>query len=185
MEHIDEVEFSRLFPVDKLRGHDLDERIEANEEELEALAKRMGVVALKSLVAKLHLQRIHSGDMVEVKGHLNAIVIQDCVVTLEPFEALVEEEFTAYFARPETIPKSEDMDIDDDSSPDPILPNGDIDLGELTAQHLALAIDPHPRKPGVVFEVPRQGAVEVGGKPLNPFAVLAEFRAKKNEEKKK
>jgi uncharacterized metal-binding protein YceD (DUF177 family) len=154
----EEVEFSRLFPVDKLRGHEMDERIEANEEELDALAKRMNVVALKSLTAKLHLQSIHSGDMVEAKGRFIATVVQDCVVTLEPFEALVEEEFTAYFARPETIPKSDEVDIDDDNSPDPISPNGDIDLGELVAQHLALAIDPHPRKPGVVFEIPLCGA---------------------------
>lgn len=89
-----DVEFSRLFPVDKLRNHEMDERIEANEEELEALAKRMGVVALKNLNAKLRLQRIHSGEMVEVKGHFKATVVQDCVVTLEPFEALVEEDFT-------------------------------------------------------------------------------------------
>lgn len=184
MQHT-EVEFSRLFPVDKLRNHEMDERIEANEEELEALAKRMGIVALKNLNAKLHLQRIHSGEMVEVKGHFKATVVQDCVVTLEPFEALVEEDFTAYFARPDTIPKADEVDIDDDNSPDPISPNGDIDIGELTAQHLALAIDPHPRKPGVVFEVPKHANVEVGAKPVNPFAVLAEFRAKKNDEKQK
>jgi len=158
----------------------------ANEEELEALAKRFGIVALKHLHAKLHLVRIHSGEMAEVKGRFYATVVQDCVVTLEPFEAELDEEFTAYFARPDTIPKSEDMDIDDDHSPEPISANGEIDLGELTAQHVALAIDPHPRKPGVVFEVPRDAkAVEVGAKPLNPFAVLADFRAKKNEKKDK
>ncbi len=183
--HDNEIEFSRLFPVDKLRSHEMDERIEANEEELEALAKRMGLVALKSLEARLRLQRIHSGEMVEVKGHFEANVVQDCVVTLEPFEALVEEEFTAYFARPDTIPKEEEMAIDDDNSPEPISANGDIDLGELTAQHLALAIDPHPRKPGATFEVPKNAKVEAGGKPMNPFAVLAEFRSKKNDKKDK
>ncbi len=174
MEHRD-VEFSRLFPVDKLRGQDRDERIEANDQELEALALRMGVVAFKRLSAKLHLRRVHSGDMVEVKGRFQATVVQDCVVTLEPFEALVEEDFTAYFARPDSIPKTEDLSVEDEHSPDPILPNGDIDIGELTAQHLALAIDPFPRKLGAVFEAPRQGYVEAGGKPLNPFAVLAKI----------
>lgn len=176
MEHI-QVEFSRLFPVDKLRGQDKDERIEANDQELEALARRMGVVALKSLHATLHLRRIHSGEMVEVKGHFQANVIQDCVVSLEPFEAQVEEDFIAYFARPESIPKTEDMAIDDDNSPEPFLPHGDIDIGELTAQHLALAIDPHPRKPGATFKIEKEGEA----KPANPFAVLADFRAKKKD----
>lgn len=182
---ITDVEFSRLFPVDKLRGHDMDEHIEANEEELEALARRMNVVALKELKAALHLRRIHSGDMVEVKGRFHAIVVQDCVVTLEPFEANVSEEFEAYFARLETIPKSDEVEIDDDRSPEPISANGDIDLGELTAQHLALAIDPHPRKPGVVFEVPKHAKdVEAAGKPVNPFAVLAGLRSRKDDKEK-
>jgi uncharacterized metal-binding protein YceD (DUF177 family) len=172
-----EVEFSRLFPVDKCRAHGMDERIEANEEELDALAKRMDVIAIKSLKATMHIQRSSLGEMVEVKGRFVANVVQNCGVTLEPFEAEVSEEFISYFAEPSTIPNSEEVQVDDDQSPEPILPNGDIDVGELTAQHLALAIDPHPRKPGVTFEIPE----EVRAQPANPFAVLAEFRAKKKD----
>lgn len=174
-----DIEFSRPFPVEKLRSHAMTESIEANEEELEALARRLDVVALKGLRATMQMQRIHSGEMVEVRGRLDADVVQNCVVTLEPFESTVTEEFTAYFARPGSMPKEEEVAIDDDASPEPIGADGMIDLGELTAQHLSLALDPHPRKPGVTFETPEAAA----DGPANPFAVLADFRAKKDGKK--
>jgi uncharacterized metal-binding protein YceD (DUF177 family) len=129
----------------------------------------------------LHLQRLHSGEMVEVKGRLTATLVQNCVITLEPFETSVAEDFTAYFVRLDTLPKPEEVQIEDDQSPESIDANGNIDLGELTAQHLALAIDPHPRKPGAHFEIP----AEVAATPAHPFAVLAEFREKKKAEKEK
>ena len=43
--------------------------------------------------------------------------------------------------------------------PDPII-GGQIDLGALVAEFLALGLDPHPRKPGVEFEKPRNPADE-------------------------
>ena len=53
--------------------------------------------------------------------------------------------------------------------PDPIL-SGQIDLGALAAEFLALNLDLYPRKPGVTFE-----DTNVGGKASgkdSPFAVL-------------
>lgn len=177
-----EVEFSRPFPVDKLRDHPMVEKIEANEEECEALAKRLDLVAIKNLVAKLDLQRVHSGAMVEVKGRLDADIVQTCVVSLEPFESHVSEEVEAYFARPNTIPDETEVEVDVDRSPEPISRDGEIDLGELTAQHLSLALDPHPRKPGAVFDMAKAGGDEAPKK-ASPFAVLADFKDKKPSKK--
>lgn len=177
------VEFSRPFPVDKLRDHPMVEKIEANEEECEALAKRLDVVAVKQLTAKLDLQRVHSGAMVEVKGRLDADVVQTCVVTLEPFETHVTEEVEAYFARPNTIPDATEVEVELDRSPEPISRDGEIDLGELTAQHLSLALDPHPRKPGAVFNISGVSGEEPPAKKASPFAVLADFKDKKQPQK--
>jgi uncharacterized metal-binding protein YceD (DUF177 family) len=180
MQNRNNYEFSRPFPVDKLRDRDMQERIEANDEEREALAARLDIVAIKDLTARLDLQRIHSGKMVEVRGRFSADIVQSCVVTLEPFETHVEDDFIAYFVKESDIPKSDEVDIEDDNSPDPINEHGEVDLGELTAQHLLLALDPYPRKPGVTFEPILDEDDEEPEKPVNPFAVLAEFRAKKS-----
>lgn len=178
-----ELEFSRTFPVEKLRDRPAHERIEANDEEREALARRMDIVAINALMADIHLQRIHSGKMVEVSGRLKADVVQNCVVTLEPFESHVDEEFTAYFVRHDDVPNAEEIEIAEDRSPEAISPNGEIDLGELTAQHLSLALDPYPRKPGAVFTPPKieENEEELPVPKTNPFAVLAEYRKKKQD----
>lgn len=172
-------EFSRPFPVEKLRDRPMHEKIEATQEECEALAQRLGLVALKDLTATLDLQRVHSGAMVEVKGRFAADVVQTCVVTLEPFESHISEPVEAYFARAESIPDAAEVEVDIDRSPEAIGKDGEIDLGELAAQHLSLALDPHPRKPGAVFRAAGLDAEAAGGDAAaSPFAVLAEFRDK-------
>ena len=53
--------------------------------------------------------------------------------------------------------------------PDPIV-GGRIDFGALTAEFLALGLDPYPRKPGVSFE-----AVQAGEDP-RPFDALRKLQ---------
>jgi hypothetical protein len=53
--------------------------------------------------------------------------------------------------------------------PDEIV-NGHIDLGALTAEFLALGLDPYPRKPGVDFDY------KGDDKPDSPFAALAKLK---------
>jgi hypothetical protein len=53
--------------------------------------------------------------------------------------------------------------------PDPIV-NGQIDLGALAAEFLALNLDLYPRKPGVMFEAANAGAEASAID--SPFAVL-------------
>ena len=56
---------------------------------------------------------------------------------------------------------------------------GPLDLGELLAEHLALAIDPYPRKPGVELEqVLQKNGIDVKVGRASPFAVLSELKSK-------
>ena len=47
---------------------------------------------------------------------------------------------------------------------------GRIDFGALTAEFLALGLDPYPRKPGITFEP------VVAGEEAGPFAGLRKLR---------
>jgi uncharacterized metal-binding protein YceD (DUF177 family) len=182
-QHPNPPEFSRGFAADRLSDKPFKEHIEANEAEREALAKRLNIAAIKSLEADFVLQLVQPGDVLTVNGTLKAEVVQNCVVTLENFVSHIEEEVKAYFAEPPPMPKNapklleEDIPLDDEHAPEPIPANGEIDLGELTAQHLLLALDPYPRKPGAEFKPPAGAGEET----RNPFAVLAEFRDKKKK----
>jgi len=57
-------------------------------------------------------------------------------------------------------------------APEPLI-GGSIDLGAIASEFLMLAIDPYPRKSGVVFEPPAK-ETDTGG----PFAALAALKKK-------
>lgn len=116
-------------------------------------------------------------DGVRVKGKVEATVVQACVVTLEPVEQQISEDFEALFV-PETsrlarVPLDEtgELFLDPDGPDLPETFSGDsIDVGAVAAEFAALAIDPYPRKEGATFA----GHVEDDGAAgkISPFAVL-------------
>lgn len=150
-------ELSRIIIADKVTTAGGHEVVKATEAECAALAERFGLISVSGLTAKLRLRRIRS-EFIKVTGELEADVVQRCVVTLEPVPAHVKEEFSALFAPDHLIPKEEEDDEsdhfqflgNDEDFPEP-MPGGRIDIGELVAQNLSLALEPYPRKDGVEF----------------------------------
>ena len=67
------------------------------------------------------------------------------------------------------------IEIDEDI-PDPV-ENGQIDMGEAAAEHLALAMDPFPRSSGAAFTPPPEEPPEPTAKP-SPFSALAGLHKK-------
>ena len=53
-----------------------------------------------------------------------------------------------------------------------MLEDGEIDLGQYVVEHLALELDPFPRKPGAEFVQPPEPAE------ISPFAVLKALKPK-------
>ncbi|MBP2310760.1 YceD family protein [Azospirillum soli] len=179
-------EFSRIVRADAVHRADVVETIEATEAERKALAERFELEAIDRLVATVRLRSVRGGQMVRVAGELEADVVQTCVVTLDPVPAHVTESFGALFAPESMIPKEEDEieidpNISEEDIPEPMT-NGRVDIGELTAQHLSLALDPYPHAEGVEFagygdagEDEDDGGVVEPEKP-NPFAALERLK---------
>ena len=173
-QHSDSQEFSRFVEADSVGTHRMERRISANPEERAALAKRFDLLAIARLEAVFSLKRA-GGGVIHVSGELQAEVTQSCVVTLAPVPAKVAESFSADFAD-EDRRKMPDLDLDfeADDPPEPIL-NGHIDLGELAAEQLALALDPYPRAPDAAVPAefsPDPDAEEPVERPINPFSIL-------------
>lgn len=189
--------FSRPFLVEELlRRPDEPFTIEADADELKALAEADGLPGISMLKATVRVARM--AKMVHVTGEVRARVTQICVVSLDPFDSEIVEPIDVRFST-ETAPpppmsprKAEALerqarrrserhepapppppppalDLDEDP-PDPII-DGRIDIGALAAEFLALGLDPYPRKPGVAFEAPAEPAEE-----KSPFAALAKLR---------
>jgi uncharacterized metal-binding protein YceD (DUF177 family) len=159
---------SRQVDVRNLPPQGSEALVEATPEECAALAKDFKLGAIRSLAGEFKLKGTPRG--LHVSGHVRAAITQTCVVTLEPFDSTVEEEVDVEFAEPGGIPAEPPTEIHDYEPPDEIL-NGHVDLGALTAEFLALGLDPYPRKPGVDFSFEEKGAEKE-----SPFAALGKLK---------
>jgi Large ribosomal RNA subunit accumulation protein YceD len=139
------------------------------------IAQMAGLRDLPRLEANFEVTR-HAAGGLHVAGRVSATVSQNCVVTLEPLANEVEEEVDLLFVpqsaavrqagKTETGDRPRDMKWGD---PEPLI-GGVVDLGALATEFLILGLDPYPRKPGAVFQPPRDLQPEG-----SPFAALASW----------
>lgn len=175
-----EVEFSRPLRVEQIPANGMEMDLSAKPVERTALARRFQLQTLDSLTATVRLRSVAGGTLVRLSGSLTAKVVQTCVISLEPVPQDVAATFTMSFSAdtPDTVPGTElELSVDDEDPPDPII-GGAIDVGEVVAEQLALALDPFPRKAGIAFQEAVETVPEPEKRP-SPFAVLAELRKNK------
>lgn len=145
-----------------------------------ALAKLAGVPGLPRLEAEFELTRF-GDDGLRVVGRVVATVEQNCVLTLEPMENKVEEEFDLLFSPPRAASLAVDaVEAGQSDEPPETLRDGIVDLGAIATEFLILGIDPYPRKPGSVFNAPE--AKE--NLESHPFAALAALKKSEGEQDK-
>jgi hypothetical protein len=154
-------------------------RVEANEAERRSLAEDLGIADVTELAADFDVRPLGGGAF-SVHGSLTASVVQTDVVTLEPVRQAVEEaiDLTLVAAESAAVQPAAPGPVEPRESEGPeLFQKGRIELGALTAEYLALGLDPYPRAPGVEFaaHIEDDSAAEA-----SPFAALAGLR--KDEE---
>ncbi len=171
---------SRPVKVDeiKLRGTPFSLKAEAHEKA--GIATMLGLPSVESLEARYMLSR--SGERVKLEGTIEAAFHQTCTVSLDDFPVALDVPLKLDFAPQEpaeprrraAADDAGEIDIEvrlnEDDPPEPIA-DGVIDLGAVTLEFLALALDPYPRKPGAVFAEPAPEEP-----PESPFAKLARLK---------
>ena len=160
-------------------GARLERRLVADQADRGQVAALLDLEAIESLEADLKVSAWFDG--VQVLGRWRASVVQICGVSLEPFSSALEGEFTVH-----AVPKGsalapiealEDMVIDPDADDPPdVLESAIVDLAGYVVEHLALEVDPFPRKPGVEFVHPEQPPER------SPFDVLRSLKDGKGDE---
>lgn len=147
-----------------------------------ALAQRFDLRDLAAFRAEVSVARLHGGAALRVEGRIQADLTQDCVVTLEPVDQHVDDEFRLDFGDVADVLDVETGELllsAEADQPEP-MPHGTLDLGEILAEQLALAIDPYPRKPGAELDqVLQNSGVALDGAKPNAFAVLAGLKDKR------
>ncbi len=171
-----------LFNVSGLPDEGRAGQIEAGEEELQLLSQKLqeelnmegGALALQlsHLVCTFHISpyemhraydaegRLISGKDIEAcRGtfKLSVKYQTNCVVSLEPFDENISDEFLQDFIRAGTYhirPQQEEDPGSELLEEDPpiVYSRGRIEIGPFLYQVLSLAIDPNPRKAGTSFE---------------------------------
>lgn len=122
-----------------------------------AIARRLGLESLPALEATVKVRPWLDG--VELSGRFRGAVEQVCGVSLDAFEQPVAGEIHVQAVpagspnAPQAGAEAEDVELDLDA-PDPpdVLEKDEVDLAAYVEEHLALEIDPFPRKPGVEFD---------------------------------
>lgn len=204
-------EWSFTVQVDDLSTAPAHYKITADQDACDGLAERYDILAVDRAFAHLTLMRERGGSVIHITGTVSADVVQECVVTLDPITAHITDDVDAYFTdRRDVVPfarakaqraaqKGTPIEvelIDEAAEPEPVV-GGVIDLGEVAAQFLSLAIDPYPRRahlvdalpilgiapgPSVMFGTDADGQTEDGeiappdsSRP-SPFAALKEWK---------
>lgn len=173
-------DFSRVVETDRIgdKGHTLT--IEATGDERRRLAKRLDLLDLPALSAEVVLTAGKIAGSVRLQVNLAADVVQSCVVTTEPVATRLADSFELVYVpvAGSSAPRDQrEVEVDSLAAdpPEPLI-EGRIDVGEVVAEHLALAIDPYPRLPGA--ELPEAVDAAEDTPTQRPFEVLR--RLKKN-----
>lgn len=179
-DNADSPEFSRKLRLDKLAGGPVERALEAKPDECRRLCARFGLVDLSSLSGTVTVSRLIDSPLIRAEGSFEARVRQTCVVKLEPFDATVGESFVQLYTLDPAAAEAEDGEVfvalEEDDTPEP-LAGDSLDLGEVLAEQLALALDPHPRAPDAEFDPARYGVgPDEEDEADTPFAVLRQLK---------
>ncbi|ALL13634.1 YceD family protein [Caulobacter henricii] len=162
-------------PLARVDRGDVSLRFEPDADQRKAIARQLGLVRLEAFSSEVYLSAWLDGA--EVSGRLSARVVQTCSVTADDFEDAIEARFTVHVipANSEHAPAQDGgelgLDPEADDPPD-VLESDVIDVSGYVLEHLALELDPFPRKPGAVFENPLPTAE------ISPFAALKALKPK-------
>ena len=140
-----------------------------------ALALLLGISAIPALRFRGDLRPLGRSDLV-LEAHLDATVIQPCVISLAPVTTKIAAPVLRRYLRDYAQPAEEEAEMPEDDSAEP-LPDC-IDPGAVMTEALALALPDYPRVPGAVYggvAVAPPGAMPLGEADLKPFAGLADL----------
>lgn len=177
-------EFSREIDLNTLGAKkSINEHIEANEEECDALIERLHVDTVKSFEADFKAKKIPGGNYFLVEGVVKAGLVQKSIISMKEVGNTVEVELETMFTLDNEV-----FNVDDSSEyevdEDPYTPiyKGKLNIGELAVQYLSLEIDRYPKLDDEDFggDVEVNEIAEEKPKKNNPFSVLAQLKDKKD-----
>ena len=147
-------------------------------EAMTRLAGEMGLSALRKMRLEGTLQPLGNKDW-RLEARLGATVVQPCSVTLAPVTTRIEEPVLRQYLSDWQVPTDSEAEMDGDDASEP-LPDS-IDIAEIAAEALALAVPHYPRVEGATLgqaDFAEPGIAPLTDDDVKPFAGLAGLKAK-------
>lgn len=137
-----------------------------------AIAAHLGIRALDAMAFAGTLRPEGRRDW-RLDARLEAVVAQDCVVTLDPVTTRIEEDVARAYVDGLAEPEEPEAEMPEDDTAEPL--PASLDLYAVAVEALALALPPFPRAPGVSLGevvVTEPGAQPLTAEAARPFASL-------------
>jgi uncharacterized metal-binding protein YceD (DUF177 family) len=143
-----------------------------------ALAKELDLEALRKLRFAGRLIPEGRRDW-RLEADLGATVVQSCVVTAEPVTTRIDEKILRRYLADMPEPEGDELEIPEDDSAEPLPLT--LDLADVMAEALALALPIYPRAPGAELGEARfaaPGTAPLSDEDVRPLSGLAALRDK-------
>ncbi|MEC9368030.1 MAG: DUF177 domain-containing protein [Pseudomonadota bacterium] len=169
----------QVLRLDRLPREGASGSIVADQTQLLAIARRLGLIDLSRLVFEYALTPAGPRKW-RLKAKLTADVLQQCVVTLKPVPAQIEESVEEEFWPADELEAGEgDAEgvVLSPDGPEPV-ENARLRLGQFAYETFASALDPYPRAPGAKLDC---AAASPAVAPQSPFAKLEKLKKPRSD----
>ena len=167
--------FSYPIVVDDLPSTERKYHLNADKQELDYLKGVLQVEGVRSFGAEIMLKLYKKEHRLDVWGRVDAELELKSVISLENFYKTYSPEFKISFDTKATLKEIKELEIDFNEDEPDVVVNGQIDLGQIAIEQVALVMEDNPRKEGEVFVFKSEFDDEDSEK-LNPFSVLKKLK---------
>jgi hypothetical protein len=141
-------EFSRITVFEQLRGG-RTVTLNPSEDESLSLCKRFGLAGLPYFKCDILTSSMPGKKSIKLQGQIEAMVVQMCTMTNEPFSTSISSKFECILLEKGDDASATNLEEDGNELDVEDVEAGEVDLGEISAQYLALELNPYPTAPGV------------------------------------
>lgn len=149
----------------------------------QALAKALDIQAVRKLSFQGKITPEGASDLL-LEGDIGVTVVQSCGVTGDPVTTRIDEPVVRRYIADMEHPDAEEIEMPDDDTAEPL--PAEIDLTEIMAEAVALALPPWPRAEGVEpveLSVTEPGKTPMTDEDARPFAGLKDLREQLTDKK--
>ena len=168
-------DFSYPVKIEDLTQNEQHYFLKAGPKDLEVLKAILKVESVKLFEADITLKKTHKKHRIDIKGEVKALLELKSVISLENFDQKYVAPFEYYYDTTLTYEDLRQLDASINDEVPEIIENGQIDLGQIAIEQLALVMDDYPRQSGEEFEFQSEFD-EKTTRENHPFAILEKLK---------